>query len=121
MSRCDDRDSFVLELGTRIRALRLGKNMSLEQLAFASGISKGHLSSIELGRTAMNVCTANKIARGLGMTLVTLFFFPEESALDEVVDELRAMSAKQVVTTAEQPPSTTLQRRRRGVPRALRR
>ena len=72
-------DPLAIKLGTRIRDLRLEKNMSLDQLAAASGVAKGHLSSVEHGRTVINVSTADKIARGLGMKLNTLVRFPDES------------------------------------------
>ncbi|UQA61425.1 helix-turn-helix domain-containing protein [Polyangium aurulentum] len=72
-------DPLAIKLGARIRDLRLEKNMSLDQLSAASGVTKGHLSSVEHGRTVINVGTADKIARGLGMKLNTLFRFPSES------------------------------------------
>lgn len=58
---------LLLALGARIRDLRLDQRMSLADLAEASGVSKGALSSIEKGRVNITIETYVKIAVGLGL------------------------------------------------------
>jgi transcriptional regulator with XRE-family HTH domain len=60
-------DEFAQRLGARIREKRLGRDISLDAMEGASGISKGHLSSIEHGKAMMNVLTLCKIAKALGV------------------------------------------------------
>ena len=55
-------------LGTRMRALREQRKMSLGKLEEASGVSKGYLSQLERGEaTNPSVDAAQKIALGLGV------------------------------------------------------
>lgn len=58
-------DEFAKRLGARIREKRLDKDISLDAMEAASGVSKGHLSSIEHGKAVMNVLTLCKIAKAL--------------------------------------------------------
>lgn len=60
-------DEFAKRLGARIREKRLGRDISLDAMEGACGISKGHLSSIEHGKAVMNVLTLCKIAKALGV------------------------------------------------------
>lgn len=60
-------------IGTRIRELR--GDMSLNQLAKKSGISKGYLWTLEDGRTATRPSaeTVYAVAEALGVTMADLF------------------------------------------------
>lgn len=60
-------DEFAKRLGARIREKRLDRDISLDAIEGACGISKGHLSSIEHGKAVMNVLTLCKIAKALGV------------------------------------------------------
>jgi transcriptional regulator with XRE-family HTH domain len=117
MPRRDEPHPFVLKPGTTVRDLRRKKNMSLDELALASGVSKGHLSGIEHGRVLMNVGTAETIARALGLKLMTLCLFPSESPLDAIVDELRTMTPSELVKMLRRLQQ---RRRRRGTATARR-
>ena len=60
-------------LGAHIRDVRLDRQMSLTDLADASGVTKGALSSIENGRVNMTIATCVKIAVGLGLRVKDVF------------------------------------------------
>lgn len=66
-------DPAAARIGARVRDLRLEKNMSLQALETACGVSKGHLSSIERGLVVMNVATAARIANALNVGMAELF------------------------------------------------
>ena len=110
MPRRKNPDPLAMKLGARIRSVRVEKKMSIVQLAAASGLSKGHLSSIEHGRAVFNVVTADKLARGLGLKLMALVLFPEESTLEQLVEHMCGMSPEQLEQVREKifrkPPST---------------
>lgn len=76
-------DPFALQIGARVRELRLRQEKSLAAMEAACGVSKGHLSSIERGQVLMNVLTLRNIARGLGVGLVELFAGLEQRSSGE--------------------------------------
>lgn len=43
------------ELGRKLKALRIDKGLTQEQLAFEVDISRDHLSNIELGKHPVNI------------------------------------------------------------------
>ncbi|WP_457552718.1 helix-turn-helix domain-containing protein [Desulfobacula sp.] len=59
-------------IARRIRAERLGRDWTLDQLASATGLSKGYLSQIENGDKTPTLGTLTKIAFGFGMEAVSL-------------------------------------------------
>jgi len=59
---------LLVEIGARIRDIRLEQGMSLDQLANRSGVAKGNLSSTEHGRVNITVETCLKIAAALGVS-----------------------------------------------------
>jgi len=101
MPRRKTPDPLAIKLGARIRAVRVEKKMSIVQLARAAGLSKGHLSSIEHGRAVFNMVTAAKIAKGLGLKLMELALFPEESLLEQLVEHMCGMSPEQLERVRE--------------------
>ncbi len=60
------------ELGPLVRQLRRSGNLTLEQLAEASGVSRAMLSSVERGNKNPTLPTLAKIASGLGVTMSEL-------------------------------------------------
>lgn len=63
--------------------------MSLEKLSKATGIGKGHLSSIECGFVSITVETIECISAGLDLSPLLLFAFPDENELAAIVDLVR--------------------------------
>ena len=57
----------------RIRALRHRRGLTVEALAAAVGIHKGHLSRIERGEKAPSIATLEAIGRALGAPMAELF------------------------------------------------
>jgi XRE family transcriptional regulator, regulator of sulfur utilization len=64
-------------LGSRVRALREGMDLSLRDLAERSGVSPPMLSQVERGETSPTLAVAGKIAGGLELTLSQLLRLDE--------------------------------------------
>ena len=87
--------SIKIFLGARIRQLRQEKGITLEKLAYESGLtSKGYLSDIESGKKAPSLRVLEMIADNLEVELVDLFTFPEHSLRHELIDAIRSSSPK---------------------------
>ena len=61
----------------RIIYLRRRKNLTIEKLAYQSGISKGGLSEIERGKKVPMLLTILKICTGLEITIKDFFDYEE--------------------------------------------
>lgn len=68
-----------VELGQRIREVRKKRKLTLKNVSERSGVSIATLSKIENGQAMGNFNTLYKIARGLGVLVVSLIA-PEEAA-----------------------------------------
>ena len=64
---------FLLQLGARIKKIRVGKNISQFELAALCDFEKASMSRIESGKTNTTVFTLRKIGNALGVN-VNLFF-----------------------------------------------
>ena len=64
--------------GRRIRSLRLGKQMTQEQLAEAADMSVDFLSLIERGRNAPSFAKIERLAEALDVSLSELFEFGDD-------------------------------------------
>ena len=91
MPRRTHTTSHTLAFGARMRSLRLELGMSLDQLSKATGISKGHLSSIEHGFAAITIESVIRIAQGLDLSPTMLFAFPESDEYAVMLDLLRQL------------------------------
>lgn len=72
-------------IGPRVRALRLGKNLGLAQLASHTGLSTGMLSKIERGQVFPTLPTLLRIAMVFGVGLDHFFSQDGDRPLLEVV------------------------------------
>ncbi|MDD3026465.1 MAG: helix-turn-helix transcriptional regulator [Erysipelotrichaceae bacterium] len=61
--------------GAQVRRIRIGKNISQEELGFRSGLSKNYISDVERGARNVSLQTIEKIARGLEIPIKELFEF----------------------------------------------
>jgi len=61
--------TIAAALARNVRALRQGKNLTLDALATQAGISKGMLVHIEQGRTNPSLATLCRLANALGVSL----------------------------------------------------
>ena len=63
---------FLTEIGSRIRALRADRSLTVQQLADRSQISRRLLTQIELGQANPSLVTITRIARQLGVDFTDL-------------------------------------------------
>ncbi|HEY2161861.1 MAG TPA: XRE family transcriptional regulator [Solirubrobacteraceae bacterium] len=71
-------------IGSRVRALREGMDLSLRDLAERSGVSAPMLSHVERGETSPTLQVANRIAEGLELRLSQLLRLDEDGAVTVV-------------------------------------
>jgi transcriptional regulator with XRE-family HTH domain len=74
----------MLEVGTRVRALREAMGLSLRDLAERSGVSAPMLSQVERGETSPTLAVAGKIASGLELSLSQLLRLDEGGSVSVV-------------------------------------
>lgn len=65
-----------LDLGARVRALRLGQGWTLERAAQEAGLARSTLSKIENGQMSPTYEALKKLASGLGISVPQLFTPP---------------------------------------------
>jgi transcriptional regulator with XRE-family HTH domain len=70
-------------LGRKIRDLRLRRGLTVQQLAAASGLSKGFISQVENGRTSPSLATLKDLATALQTSVAYLVV--EEEQIPHVV------------------------------------
>ena len=81
-----------MEIGKKIKRLRIQKGLTLEELASRSELTKGFLSQLERDLTSPSIATLNDIVEALGSTLGDFFKEEKEEQLvfrkkDFFVDE----------------------------------
>lgn len=67
--------AFVIAFGDNLRKIRLAKNISMQNLAYAINVEYSQISRIELGKINTSISTANEIAIALEVPLTDLFNF----------------------------------------------
>lgn len=85
-----------MEIGNRIKSLRLKRGYSQNMLADIAGISQTHLRRVELGQADITVGHLELICDALGISLQQ--FFETEDASSEAQTVFSALSAKQQET-----------------------
>ena len=63
----------MLELGPRIRALRLERRLTLQAVAEQAGVSQSLISQVERGLASPSINTLRRIAGALGVPIAALF------------------------------------------------
>lgn len=69
--------------GNNLRLYRKMHGLSQEQLAEKLDISVKHLSTLETGKVFASCELIEKLAVELGISVSSLFYFPEEKSIDE--------------------------------------
>lgn len=64
---------ITVDLGQRIRELRMQTGLSQEKFALKIGMDRTYFASIEAGKRNVSIVNIQKIADGLGATLSELF------------------------------------------------
>jgi len=70
---------FITCFGTNLRALRIQKNMSMEDLAYISNMEYSQISRIERGIINTKISTVNKLATALEIPIKELFNFEKDN------------------------------------------
>jgi transcriptional regulator with XRE-family HTH domain len=76
-------------LGDRVRELRRGRGLTLEELAERSGVSRAMISKVERGEKNPTLVVAAKVAEGLEITLAELLGTEERRKIIVVPRERR--------------------------------
>lgn len=76
-------------LGERVRELRRGRRLTLEELAERSGVSRAMISKVERGEKNPTLVVAAKLAEGFGVTLSQLVGIEERREVVLVPRERR--------------------------------
>ena len=81
-----------VDLGARIRAMRLAQGQTLRRLAAQAGVTESFLSQVERGVASPSIASVQRIARALDQTIAQLF--AEQESHGELVraDERRRVS-----------------------------
>ena len=69
---------ITVQIGKKIKKLRLEHNLSQEQLALEAGIDRSYVGQIERFEKNVTVVTLQKIAKSLGLTINEFLDFDEE-------------------------------------------
>jgi transcriptional regulator with XRE-family HTH domain len=102
MPRRNTPDPYAQQVGARIRELRLERNMSLADLANASELSKGHLSSVEHGLAAITIGTIQRLAQGFELPPLYILAFAAEDEYAKVAELLRDLPVAEVKKVRKQ-------------------
>jgi transcriptional regulator with XRE-family HTH domain len=97
MPRRKEPAPYPSKVGARIRELRLARSMSLADIADASGLSKGHLSSVEHGLAAITVETIERLARGLKLSPMYILAFAKDDERARIVDLILDFPSRELV------------------------
>ena len=95
-----------MNIGTRIRELRIKSNLTQEELASRTELSKGFLSQLENDMASPSVATLQDIVEALGTDMYTLFREEKENAEvfreeDVFVDEREERTVRYIVPNAQ--------------------
>ena len=69
ISGAQDENGVLARLGPHIRELRMGRHLSQEALADASGIDRSHMGKIERGERNVTILNLARIAKALDRKL----------------------------------------------------
>jgi transcriptional regulator with XRE-family HTH domain len=70
-----------VDLGARIRALRVARGATLRQLAAQAGVTESFLSQVERGVASPSIASVQRIARALGQSIAELFAADERAGI----------------------------------------
>jgi transcriptional regulator with XRE-family HTH domain len=81
------------KVGARVRSLRRERGLTIEQLAAATGLTKGFISQLERDRTAPSLSSIARICDALGVALSRIFEPEPAPALVRRSERVRVDSA----------------------------
>lgn len=86
-----------MDVGNRIKELRIRAGFTQNKLAEWSGVSQTHLRRVELGQQDITVGQLNFICDGLGITLAEFFAEDEKESLTDVIAKLTPKQKKLLI------------------------
>ena len=95
-----------MDIGKKIRELRISNSLTLEELASRSELTKGFLSQLERDLTSPSISTLEDILEALGTDLSSFFQTEEEEQIvfseqDYFVDEREPYTIQWIVPNAQ--------------------
>ena len=79
----EESEHEALELGRRIRTLRLERGLTLQAVAGSAGVSQSLISQVERGLASPSISTLRRIAGALDVPIAALFFLGGDMSDDE--------------------------------------
>lgn len=108
-------DPFSLQIGKRIRELRLERGLTMERLAYESELgSKGHLSNIEKGLVRPTAHTLKVLADALDLLPLDLLTFPTQDARQQLIDRTRHVDGPTLRRWLAEGGDTTQSKKRKS-------
>lgn len=95
----------MLNIGLRLRELRLARGLTLEQVAANTGLSVSFLSLLERDKVSVSVDNLERLARYYQVHMVHFFDLPQENA---VLVTRRADILQRLLENGASPASVTL-------------
>jgi transcriptional regulator with XRE-family HTH domain len=99
------KDAHANNVGTKLKRIRLSRNITLKTLAEKTGLTNGYLSRIENSQNFPPMSTLSRIAEGLGID-ISYFFISigkkDKENLHIVIDRQSASVEKAFLTAFEQ-------------------
>ena len=86
-------DSFLQEVGGRVKEARVRKHLSQAQLAEMLGLSSRYISNLETGKQNMSITALAKISDVLKVSADWILRNNTQDALEITADELRELLA----------------------------
>jgi len=68
-----------LDVGERLRAIRLLRRLTLREVADTAGVSESFVSQLERGRSSASVATLQRLAAAVGIEISDLFAYESQS------------------------------------------
>lgn len=95
----------MFDLGARIKALRMKKGLTLEELGSRTELTKGFLSQLERNLTSPSLATLEDIVEVLGVTMSGFFADDEEQIVftkeDAFIDEREGRTLHWIIPNAQ--------------------
>jgi transcriptional regulator with XRE-family HTH domain len=94
-------DAIIIELGSRVKALRTQAGLTLEEFAAQSGVSRAMLSKVERGEKSPTLAIIVRIAKGLNVSMSTLMGAEPDAAQVAVIRRANRLAFKDPETGFE--------------------
>ena len=97
MPRRTEPEPYAAKIGARIQELRTERSMTLAELGEVSGLSKGHISTIEHGLASITVETIQRLAKAFELPALYILLSPGEDEREQVMELARKLPRVELV------------------------